>query len=390
MAIRSLKPLHEFVADYLGEAPGRAGGRRGEYWWLCPFHGDRNPSLLVKEGDRSYHCFACASHGDAVDFLMRLRPAMAFPEARAIVSGESADDAPRPRRQDPAPRPRPEPPKDWTGFALRLVGEAEGILWSSAGAAAREYLAGRKLSDSTIKRARLGLVTADRFVEGVFADKAIRVPRGILIPWFERGRPVMLNVRRPDGSDPKYRAIRGSRRGRPYPSASGVRPGAPLAIVEGEFEALILAQELGDVLGAVTFGSASDRPKGRRLGPILPASRWYVATDADAAGDQSADGWLASSARCIRVRPPGGHKDWTDAARGGVDLRRWWSDRLAGSGSPDLFNWDELARLRWSGADSTPGVVVDRPDRARIMAVGELIRHQPGDVTGTIDPRHLA
>ncbi len=37
---------------------------------LCPFHNDRHPSLYV--ADDHYHCFACAEHGDVIDFTAKL------------------------------------------------------------------------------------------------------------------------------------------------------------------------------------------------------------------------------------------------------------------------------------------------------------------------------
>src|SRR5262249_1063458 len=153
-----------------------------------------------------------------------------------------------------------------------------------------------------IRNARLGLWAEDLYVEGVFPDKPVWVPAGITIPWFDRDDLVMVNVRRPSGSDPKYRAVRGSRRGHPYPSRSSVLPGQPVARVEGEFEALLLGQQLGGLLPAVTFGSASDHPTRLGLDPLLPAPVWYVAADADSAGDRSAEVWAALSGRCRRVR----------------------------------------------------------------------------------------
>ena len=35
---------------------------------LCPFHGDRNPSMKV---DSRFHCFACGADGDVIDFVSR-------------------------------------------------------------------------------------------------------------------------------------------------------------------------------------------------------------------------------------------------------------------------------------------------------------------------------
>lgn len=41
--------------------------RSGRYWrGLCPFHDDRNPSLVVWPDDGYFRCFGCAANGDAV------------------------------------------------------------------------------------------------------------------------------------------------------------------------------------------------------------------------------------------------------------------------------------------------------------------------------------
>src|SRR5262249_54844682 len=148
-----------------------------------------------------------------------------------------------------------------------------------------------------------------------------------------------------------------------------------------EFEALLLGQELLGLASVITLGAAGDRPTPSVLAAMLGASPWLVAGDADPAGDQSAEGWLARSGRCQRGRPPGlrphlddevrtPKTDWTDLYRHGVNLRRWWSDWLGGVESPPLFTPAELSGLRWGPAvgDSEPGLVVDRPDRARMMA----------------------
>jgi hypothetical protein len=67
---------------------------------------------------------------------------------------------------------------------------------------------------------------------------------GITVPWFNRGRLALVKIRRPEGSEPKYvEAFRD--RPRIYPGPEVIRPGAPLVVVEGEFDALLLDQELG-------------------------------------------------------------------------------------------------------------------------------------------------
>ena len=43
------------------------------------------------------------------------------------------------------------------------------------------------------------------------------------------------------------------------------------------------------------------------------------------------------------AQPPGAFKDWSEAAQAGVNLLRWWTDRLGGTEAPALFTWPELA-----------------------------------------------
>lgn len=346
-AIRDRIDLVEVATRLLGQAPGRRGERSGRLWWVCRFHEDRNPSLSVKPGGRQWRCFGCGAKGDAVDLARRLNPGMSFPEAVCLVKGGPATAAPRP---SPPARPNLEPPPEgWADHAAALVVDAERRLWSPEGAGARAYLHGRGLADDTIRAARLGVVTTDR----------PGVPAGITIPWLDGPAPRLVNVRRPEGADPRYRAIKGSRRGGLYPGAGAVRPGLPLVVVEGEFDALFLGQELAGLASVATLGAASGGLTAEVLAACLPAPSWLVATDADVAGDRAAAAWLAYP-RSRRVRPPGGSKDWTEAHQAGVGLRRWWESILAGDPAPPLFTWQELAAHRWGPAvgDPTPGLSI--------------------------------
>lgn len=44
--------------------------RGANYQGICPFHGDRNPSLSVNDNIGIYKCFACGAGGDAIKFVM--------------------------------------------------------------------------------------------------------------------------------------------------------------------------------------------------------------------------------------------------------------------------------------------------------------------------------
>jgi DNA primase len=50
----------------------------------CPFHEDRNPSLVVFPKTQSFYCFGCRERGDVLSFLMR-RERLTFPEALKVL-----------------------------------------------------------------------------------------------------------------------------------------------------------------------------------------------------------------------------------------------------------------------------------------------------------------
>jgi hypothetical protein len=250
----------------------------------------------------------------------------------------------------------PDPPKGLPeADALALVIEAAARLWRPEGSDALAHLTGRRgLSVETIRTARLGAVVEPMALPGR--------PRGIVIPWFDGERLALVKLRQPEGRKPKYREVY---RDRPavFPDPRSIRPGRPLVIVEGEFDALLLGQELAELAAVATLGSASGRPDPSILGTMLAAAPWFIATDRDEAGEKAAAAWPG---RSRRVPPPAPFKDWTEARQGGVNLRRWWSDRLGGGETPALFSWDDLAGWRWgpTAADPSPGIVIDEPSQS--------------------------
>ncbi len=125
---------------------------------------------------------------------------------------------------------------------------------------------------------------------------------------------------------------------------------------EGEFDALLLGQELHDLAAVVTLGSASSRPDLATRAEMLAAAPWFIATDADKAGDKAASGWPASA---IRVRPPEGVKDWTELWQAGRNAIRYFWGRYLPMSAP----WEELAALRWGPAlNDQPEPPEDGPD----------------------------
>ena len=94
-----------------------------------------------------------------------------------------------------------------------------------------------------------------------------------------------------------------------------------MIVCEGEFDCLLLRQELADFdLAVVTLGSASARPGQAVQDVMLAAPVWYLALDGDQAGDKNAAAWPA---RARRVRPPAPFKDWRELHAAGFNLIRY-------------------------------------------------------------------
>ncbi len=109
---------------------------------------------------------------------------------------------------------------------------------------------------------------------------------GIVIPWTDGARLTRVKLRRIDGGTPKY-AEAFAARPLIYPDPAAVRPGQKLIICEGELDCLLLAQQLPEAC-VITLGSAAARTDPDVFVKLLSAARWFVAHDADRAGDAAA------------------------------------------------------------------------------------------------------
>ncbi len=343
------------VATALLGPPAKRESRR--LLWLCPFHDDHHPSFQVDPDRRKWRCWSCGIGGDAAELEMKLQ-GVAFPEAARIAAELSGIVTPSGTTTRPAPRPRPPasaaagmpakpartPPERSSGLPMEeassLVTEAADRLWTRKGTEALAYLRGRCLKDETIKAASLGW-TPGVMIPTRDGDRSYQA-RGITIPWFDGDRLALVKIRQPEGSKPKYaEAFRDGPR--IFPGAIVIEPGRPLVIVEGEFDALLLGQELRDLTAVVTLGSASSRPDPSTLGVMLAACPWFIALDADEAGDKAASEWPT---RAIRVRPPQGVKDWTELWQAGRNsIRYLWGRYL-----PMSVPFQELGTWTWGPA----------------------------------------
>lgn len=322
-----------------------------EHHGACPFcggadrPGDPSDRFYVKwhEGRQYFHCRKCKQHGDAIAWY-RSTPGggMTYAEALRAVGAPATPYAP-PSRATPAPtwRPLDPPTAEWQHTAEAFALRCAAALWSPAGATALRYLRDhRRLSDDTIRQARIGW--HDPGAPFATIDGIGRAYRGITIPRSYGGALWGVNIRRPKtdtGGDKRarYRGLPGSRVKALYNGDILITPSrrrmVHVAIVcGGEFDTLLCQQHAPPGVAAVTLGGEQTAPDYEVLA-ALAGLVVYVALDADDAGERGADAWAAALPGAIRVYPPGGVKDITDAALADADLTQWVADITGDEGA---------------------------------------------------------
>ena len=293
--------------------------RREGRWlkWRCPFHADgKTPSLGVV-GNR-WKCFGCGRSGDAIDWL-REREGLSFQGACERLGALDLPPASE-ITMSPQPSSFPMPLTEWQEWARQVVSACQSVLWSEAGTKARDWLNRRGLVDETVRHWKLGFNPRDQKLFGLW------VPRGIVIPCLVAGRIWYIKVRRATGQ-PKYTQVSGGQMGL---FGADTLVGQDMAVItEGEFDAMLLHQEAGDLVGVATLGSASAKLPDAWVPYLLGVQRLLVAYDTDAAGIEGAAMWEAVTSRVQRLLPLAG-KDVTDFHLAGGDLRAWIQFALTG------------------------------------------------------------
>lgn len=359
----------------------------------CPLHGGTNPAAfhLYRGGDGGWrwHCFTnCpkgANDGDAFTFVMRWRgvdfkTAVAQLRVRSGQVGAMEERCAAPVQSALRDPQCATPGPVWQAKAESFVRYAEAQLWGEAGARAREYLMEvRGLADVTLATHRIGFNPVDwrdrtpaRW--GLADDRPVWGARGIVIPTFVAGAPVFVNVRRPLPGDGlaqrvggavtglkavKYVSIRGG--GRRLFLGDYIRGMEALLLCEGEFDALLAWQELGDLVDVASIGGARMRLRMDDAVRMLGARRILAAYDQDAAGDAGREALAALSERVVRVRPRA--HDLTEMyGRSGALGLRWWLEEVLG----DHRGCESEGGGGEDHPDDPPGAVVGHagPERA--------------------------
>jgi DNA primase len=164
-----------------------------DYRGPCPFHQGTHRNFSVHPRKKIYHCFVCGETGDVFRFLQK-RLGVEWPAAVKIAGEKTGIEVRDIQRRQEGPDPR-EPLWEANAAAADYF---RRVLWEEPiGAAAREYLEGRGISQEVAQRAGLG-----------FAPAEIGLMRGYLHSLgLEDARllEVGLLIQREDGSEPRPR-----------------------------------------------------------------------------------------------------------------------------------------------------------------------------------------
>ena len=321
--------------------------RGGQYNGPCPWCGgvDRFRVQPHYGANGFFACNQCRRSGTAIDYLMLMR---GFSKQHALATvGWQPQDSRSPSDTIPpyAQQSRPnweEPPEQWQQAAMAFYQACQRALWSERGKPALDYLRRRGLSDETIRKAALGYHPGQWRAPASQWGGTTRLAQGIVIPWLIEGGIWRLTIRdeRVTEGNKRYLQVPGGSNGL-YLAQSLLLKRQAVVLTEGEFDALSLAQECGDLVAVVATGTTKGSHTPRWISLLAQQERVLVAFDAERdKGDADAQWWIERLGNAQRLRPL-----WNDAnqmLQDGVNVREWISAALAKPVAPEVIPPDEL------------------------------------------------
>lgn len=298
----------------------------GEYAGPCPWCGGQD-RFRVWPVEGRYWCRQCERSGDAIQYLREFR-GLTFHEACMWVEVIGVSP-PKPTTESTRTAgescSHSAPPRSWREKVWTIVSACEAALWGAGGANARRYLHERRgLREPTIRKYRLGYSPSGHRFHGLW------VPQGITIPSSVGDELWCLRVRTPHSAPgKKYRHVSGGKAG--LFGLDNLQGHSDAFLCEGEFDAMLLDQEAGDLAAVIALGGVSNQLR-PWLSYLVGLRRVFSALDLDGPGRKRARELLVASRRMKPVLLPsldGKVSDLTDYWGQGGSLRDWAEYHLA-------------------------------------------------------------
>ena len=138
------------IVDIIGERiPLVAKGKN--FWGVCPFHDDKNPSMSVSREKQIFNCFSCHTGGNVFEFIMKYDH-VDFKEALKYLGDKAGVDTGNIHIQKKSTKYD----KFYDAYNLSLK-YFQNNLNSGIGKGAKEYLSKRGINDRIIKEFEIGL-----------------------------------------------------------------------------------------------------------------------------------------------------------------------------------------------------------------------------------------
>ena len=172
--VKQQADIVRIIGDYVKLK--KAGAQN--YSGLCPFHGEKTASFSVHATRQFYHCFGCGLSGDVFSFVQKIEN-ITFPEAVRLVAQKLGIAIPKATYNTPAEAKEAK----LRGVLLDVHEHAcaffQELLRRPEGATARDYLAGRGLTEEIIKTFRIGYAPDSGFLlrdrlKNEFAEEVLR------------------------------------------------------------------------------------------------------------------------------------------------------------------------------------------------------------------------
>lgn len=170
--IRRSVNIVDVVSDYI---PVEQKGRN--YFALCPFHDDHNPSMSISPDKQIYTCFVCGAHGNVFNFVMDYEH-VSFIDAVKMIGRRVGVNIDLPTHYK---KPKEKGLEDLYNIYDIANKFYQNNLSTKEGNDAREYLSNRDFKEDVIKEFGIGLSLNNKLSSMLLKkyDKDILIRSGI-------------------------------------------------------------------------------------------------------------------------------------------------------------------------------------------------------------------
>jgi DNA primase len=327
---------------------------QSEYSSICPWCGgkDRFRIFINKGHGGRFWCRQCNIRGDGIDFL-RKQDGLSFKSACAVLGLDYRhllENSPSEKNRFPfVPKKSKDAypsavrhfrrnfpnivtasfNKTWFLMATKFVKESMHSHNLSTFPEWQKALKLRHLTEETAITYNIGWNSSAIYLdasEWSLSGNRLKLPKGLVIPTYHDGQVVKILIKTFNPNEP-YWQVKGSSEIKLC--LYGQNLNLPIMIVESDLDALLLYQEVGDLVGVVSLAGLN-KPFDEATYKFLssPARRVILSLDRDKAGENHYPILLKLFPNAKILRVAFGSKDHCEMLNHKVLLRDWLTNGL--------------------------------------------------------------